>query len=94
MAATWDVKITVKALARKEVSVLATRTDGVDVRTYSIDSLLLDTTDRTLDQIRDGVASQLIAEYQAEVAKEASIASLLAGYEAALSGALNSLEAS
>ncbi len=94
MAATWDSKITVKDLARKEVSLRSTRTDGEDVRTFHLDSMLVDTTAKPLSEIKADAVNKLFAEYEAEATKDAAMAAMLTGWEAALNAALDAKETS
>jgi len=57
--ATWDVKITPLNVARKEASITATRTDGEDVRTFSIiTALLSDTAQKAC--IAEGIWKQFL----------------------------------
>jgi hypothetical protein len=90
--ATWTVEIEVADLDAKLVNVTATRTDGVDIRTYALKGVSADTHDKTLSEIRAIVSAELWAAYQAELAKEAKVATLLAGWETALASDLNALE--
>ena len=94
MAVTWDVEITVKDLARKEVSVRAMRTDGVEVRgPYIITSRLLDTSGKwTLASIRDDCVGMLRGQYLEELARETAVEAVVAGYEDALGVALEAAE--
>ena len=76
MAITWEVKITVRDVVRKEVSIIATRTDGLDVTTFRIISAILNTTaqkNACIDQIWD--------MHQTHLAKQAQINNIVSGLE-------------
>ena len=89
--ATWATTITVKDLHNKIISVTGVRTDGEDVRTYTL-SGNIDMTGRTLVSLRDEIVDRLWKIYQADIDKETNIATLISGYENALNTALDALE--
>jgi len=80
MAITWDVKITVMDVTRKEVSVTATRTDSADPtnpRTYNIISALIATAAQ-----KTGVLNGIWAMHQTSLARDAAIAAFVGTLEA------------
>jgi len=92
MAATWTTDIVVTSLPDKLVSVTSTRTDGVDERTYTLPGVSVDTHETPLATIRAYVVNRIWALYQAELAKEAAMASLLSGWETAITNDLQAKE--
>jgi len=93
MAATWGVKIAVVDMANKVINVTATRTDGVDVRSYALSGLsYVPTEGRTLAVIRDEIVGTLYGMYMTQAALAAAT-SAIANQEALLVAALNGKEA-
>lgn len=92
MAVTWEVKIDVLNLAEKRVRVTATRTENGDVFSYSLETHV-DTASKPLAEIRAMIGDMTWAEYQAKATKEAAVATLLEGWEAALESDLMAKEA-
>ena len=89
MAGTWDVAITVRDLATKEASVVATRTDSGDasVQVIHISSALLATAAQKL-----GVLDAIWAEHLRRTTHDASIAAVVDGMEAQAKTALEGKE--
>ena len=72
MAVTWEVKITLISLATKEVSVVATRTDSLNVdnpRSYTVPRAMIATSAQKL-----AVMDEIWEKYQDSLAKESVIA--------------------
>lgn len=93
MAGPWEIDFENVDLGKMLLTVVGTRTDGEDVRTYRLPGVSVDKHDRTLLQIRDDVRDRLRAMYLADVAEEAGIAAMLSGWSTALTDALNATEA-
>jgi hypothetical protein len=92
MAATWTVKVTVTEVAGKVMDVTATRTDGVDIRTYALNGLsYAPTAGRDLAAIRAEIATVVYAMYKAQ-ADLAVATTAIASQEALLLAALNAKE--
>ena len=87
--AQWTTQITVTNLPSKRIRVTATRTDGETTWSQSVDSIV-DPAD--LPGTRDKINNAIWAEWEAEVAKQAQIATMLTGYEAAIAADLNARE--
>lgn len=92
MTATWIVKIEVANLACKLANVTGVRTNGADVRTYTLQGVSVDLHDKPLATIKTQVTNALYAMYTADVAQVSAITTLLSGWEAALATALNGKE--
>ncbi|MHC4984175.1 MAG: hypothetical protein ACYTF6_13535 [Planctomycetota bacterium] len=90
--ATWDVEIAVVDLQSKQVNITATRTDVDDVRVYTLRRVNVDTHDRPLAEIRAEIGAKLWGMYQAELAADGQVATLLSGWEIALESDLNGME--
>jgi len=90
MAATWTVKIDVRSAATRWICVTGTRTDGLDVRIYSIDNLNVPATG--LGAWLGGIAAQLRAMHDAAIAVGAANAGIVAAGETALADKLNAME--
>ena len=88
--AQWTTEITVTNLPAKRVRVAATRTDGEEVFTHAVDSIV-DPND--LPGTRDKINDAIWAAWEEYAAKQAQIDTLLTGYEAALAADLNTREA-
>ena len=97
MAGTWECQIAVVNLARKIVRIRGTRTEGeepdVVVRTYTLGKICVDTSQRSLAEIRDEVVTEFQKLYAVDTAREAQVAAMLEGWETALADALNAAEA-
>lgn len=79
MAITWEVKITVLNVERKEISLMATRTDSEDLdnpKTYSVLSGLIQTGQQKLD-LMDNIWSQ----YQTDKTKQVAIDAFMGNLE-------------
>jgi len=74
--ATWEVKITPIDVERKMVSVVATRTDGLDVRTFSILNGVIDTAEQKL-----AIMEHIWGLYQASLAEDSKVATFLGDLE-------------
>ena len=70
-------------IARKEASIVATRTDGEDVRSFNIITALLATTKQKLAAV-DDIWSQYLADNARRTAIEAFIGNLEASAKTAL----------
>ena len=92
MAITWEYTLTVRDLAAKLVDVEATRTEDQDVRSYSLPGVSADTHDVAGATIKATVAARMRALYDADIAAESAVATLLNGWEAALKTATEALE--
>lgn len=92
MAATWQYNLVFTNLSSKVLNVTAIRTDGEDVRNFSLPGILADTHEKSLTQIRDEISAKMYAQYEAEVAKEVKIVALLNGWAAGLKIATEALE--
>ncbi len=92
MAATWTVKIDVTDRLRKLCNVTGTRTNGTDVRTYTLPGVSADTHDTPLATIRTQVINALYAMYQADVAAATDAAAMISGWESSLATGLNGKE--
>ena len=90
--ATWTFDIEVANLPSKQANVKGIRTDGVDIREFTLNRVSVDTHDKPLEQIRQEVGVAIWAAYQADIVERANIAALLAGWEAALATDLNGME--
>lgn len=80
MAITWSVEITVLDVAKKAVSVVATRTDSADPTTaqaYNVLYALIAT-----PAARVGVLDNLWAQHQARITRRAQIDALVGSLEA------------
>lgn len=86
---TWEVEIRIINVARKEVSVTATRTDDsvtpVDVRVYMIPGALIKTAAQ-----KTAVMNRIWSKYQDALAKESAAATVIGTLE---TQAKNNLEA-
>ena len=92
MAAIWTAKIDVTDAVRKVMSVVVTRTDGTDIRTYGLAGLSYATAPgRGLPEIRAELAVVFHAMYEAQRALTVATADV-ATQEALLSSALNAME--
>ena len=74
------------------LTVVGTRTDGLDVRTYRLPGTSVDKHDQTLATIRDTVAVKMRQMYLDDIGKETKLAEMLAGWADALATATNALE--
>ena len=89
MAISWEVKITPLDVARKEASVVATRTDSVTgkTETHNIITCLLDTTAQ-----KAAVLDQLWAMHLTELAKQTAITAYIGTLESQAKTNLESRE--
>ena len=93
MAATWECAITVVDLDNRVINLTARRTDGEDVRTFSLSGIsYMATAGRDLPAIRAELAAVLHGMYAKQAAIEASSAAI-ATHQAMMDAALNALEA-
>lgn len=92
MAATWTVKIEVTNIDSKLCNVVGTRTNGTDIRVYTLSGVSVDTHDTSLANIKTRVVDTLYGMYSADIATTAKIAAMIAGWESALITALNAKE--
>lgn len=83
--ATWETEITIVSMAARRVRVVAVRTDGEDVRTYTVEGAV-DTDD--LAGSKQRIVDAIWDAYQAAKAKADAAADMLAGWQAALDVAL------
>jgi len=90
--ATWTVKINVVNLSAKQADVVGTRTDGVDIREYTLSRVSVDTHDKPLSQIRAEVVAKIYEKFQEDEVARAATVTLISGWEAALATDLNALE--
>ena len=92
MAATWTYTISVTDLSAKIADVTGRR-HGVDVRSFTMPAVSFDTsaTGKTMAQIRDQIATQMIGLYAEDVANE-SIEAVIRTQESLLAEATNSKE--
>lgn len=95
--ATWATTFTVVDLNNQVINVTATRTDGQDVRTFSLSGIsYMATPGRDLAAIRGELATTMHGMYAKEAAIEASIeasSAAIATHQALMATALNALEA-
>jgi len=93
MAIWSNMTITVRDLARREVVISALRTaDDEDARTYTVQSFILQQGE-ALASLRDRAAAELKAMADNDPTLNMRVAELIAGYEAAVTTAINALEA-
>ena len=88
--ATWAVEIRVTNVAEKRLSVVGTRTDGADVRSYTIDVKW----DDSLTRQENGLVIRdcLRAGFDAEIAMETAYATIIGTLAVDLAGALDAQE--
>jgi hypothetical protein len=91
MAATWETSITVQNRAQGRITVAATRTDGEDVRTISVEAGFNQGVE-TFGEFKARVAVQINAEYLADVAGEDADGVLVGTAEADIKAALEGME--
>ena len=84
----WSVKITVRDLARKEISLVATRTEGEDVRSYSITSAIIETAEQ-----KSALLDKIWSMYQDELSHESDVAEIIGQLEVQAETNLNAREA-
>ena len=87
--ATWATVIKVTNLQAKRISVTATRTDGEDVWTKTVNGVV---DPDSLATTRDQINGTIWNAWQEYIGEQASNAALLANYEAALAADLNTRE--
>ena len=95
MAVAWNAEVTLISAATKSVRVTWTRTDDAlpdEPFSYSPEGSYDTTLGETLAQIRDRLAAQAFAAWEAEEAHRATVTALKAQWEAALIGAVQALE--
>ena len=93
MAAIWTVKIDVTNVAEKTMTVTATRTDGLDVRVYTLAGLSYNPTPgRNLAAIRGEIVNVLYAMYAKQLALTTESAAIAVN-EGLMATALNAKEA-
>ncbi len=90
MMATWTVEITVVDRAAGRIRAVGIRTDGTDIGRY-VATGVVDPGD--LSGSRQKVVDAVWAKYQKEVVGATQNAVLIQGWETALAGDLNTLEA-
>ena len=88
MAATWEVEITPLNVARKEARIVATRTDGADVRTFTIRTALLASPAQKQD-----VLNEVWGQFQRDETRRAAIEGFIGGLEAQAKANLEAREA-
>jgi len=76
MSASWNVKIVILNITRKEVSLSATRTDGNTIRKYSIASARLNNQENKIKAI-----DTIWKMYEDELARELKIANVIGTME-------------
>ena len=88
--ATWAIDVQVVDVAEKRLSVTGTRTDGADVRSYTIDVKW----DDSLTRQQNGVIMRncLRAEFDTEIARETAYATIIGTLAADLAAALDAQE--
>ena len=86
--ATWDVKITPLNVTRREASITATRTDGEDVRTFSIITAILASPEQKLAVLND-----IWEQFQRDEARRAAIEAFIGDMEATAKTTLEGREA-
>ena len=83
----WSVKITVRDLARKEISLVATRIEGEDVRSYSITSAIIETAEQ-----KSALLDKIWSMYQDELSHESDVAEIIGQLELQAETNLNTRE--
>lgn len=92
MAATWTYKVEVTDAANKVFTVTGTRTDGTDIRTYSLSGLsYVVTATQTLASIRATIVAVIFNMYLAQKDLTTATAAI-ASQEALLATATNAKE--
>ena len=89
---TWETTITIDNLAKKHVNISAVRTDGEDVRTYSVSGVNANQLDKPLSELKTDAVNALFTKHEAEEAIRTQFADLVSGWEAALNTALEAKE--
>lgn len=96
MAAVWTIEFDVADLPNKLLNVTGTRTQDLDVRTYTLSGISGDTDDRLPAVILEDTKVQLQNAHLdaiARQAKQSQIDALLGTWKTALENALNAEEA-
>ena len=88
MAATWKVEITVRDWAARTAMVTGTRTDGLDVRTYTIETRA----GSPAASEKQRIYGDLRALYLADKANQDRIAAAIGTWSADIAGLLNAAE--
>ncbi len=88
--ATWTLEITVKDLAAKTFSATGMRTDGEDVRTYTVTTRY--DTGKTKQENVDELAADLFKLYEEEVAVLTNKAAFVDAFKGDVVTALDGLE--
>ena len=83
----WSVKITVRDLARKEISLVATRIEGEDARSYSITSAIIETAEQ-----KSALLDKIWSMYQDELSHESDVAEIIGQLELQAETNLNTRE--
>ena len=92
MADGWTYTFENVNVPAKLLTVVGTRTQGEDVRTYRLPGVSVDKHDQTLAVIRDSVAVKMRQQYLDDIQAESDLAELLEGWATALANATNALE--
>jgi hypothetical protein len=90
MAGSWVVDIEVTDLAQRKIRATGTRTDGLDIRTFTLEGIV-DPADKPGSVVK--IADGLWSAYQAKVTEEAGKSALIATGEAAVASNLDAREA-
>jgi len=91
MAAIWTVVTTVADLDSRQIKISATRTDGEDKWSISIDELY-DTEHYTKPELRDRYVDNIWDHYERHVAQQAQIDAILAVINTAVASELDAKE--
>jgi hypothetical protein len=96
MAATWTIKIEIYDSHNSLVNVVGTRTNGTDIRTYTISGIHLvaqeKTTAETISSINKEMSDKLYSMYQEDIKKQNNAIELTKNWEAAITIAVNQKE--
>ena len=92
MADGWTYAFENVNVPAKLLTVVGTRTQGEDVRTYRLPGVSVDMHDQPLAVIRDSVAVKMRQQYLDDIQAESDLAELLEGWATALATATNALE--
>jgi hypothetical protein len=92
MAATWKVTVVLTNPAAGTASVTATRTDGEDVRTYSLAKVSTDTAKTAAGDITGRIVESIRKMFLVDEAQRAATQAVTNKWDAALAEALNAEE--
>lgn len=94
MAATWSVVVTVTNLAEKRATIVGVRTDGEDVRTYTVNTFWDTEGGQTFEEFKAAVQAGVWSAFEKDQTKRDTVAAFVGDAESSIAAWLDQQEVS